>query len=351
MRRLFYHGAKAGVLSLPLFALFFALSYLRTEAADGIPAGGKPVIEPLKQKGYAETIPDSKVSFDMVPVPGGTFLMGSPPTEKGRAPDEGPQHWVKINPFWMGKTEVTWDEFDLFFKPMEEGEKKDQSPQQKEADAITRPTPAYVDETYGHGREGHPVLCMTHHAAMEYCRWLSLKTGKHYRLPTEAEWEYACLAGSTTPYFFGSDPKSLDEYAWYAKNADDLTHEVGKKKPNPWGLYDMYGNVGEWCLDHYKKDYYATFPPNQVTLEPVLLPTERRFSHVVRGGSWSDEPDRLRSAARLGSERSWMKHDPQRPQSIWWLTKWDVVGLRVVRAVEEQDNLKHLRSKVTKESD
>lgn len=343
MRPLLYLGVRGMILLIPV--VIFLNAVIPSPASED-----KPAIEPLQHKGYAETIPGSKISFEMMPIPGGTFLMGSPPTESGRSADEGPQHLVKVRPFWMCKTEVRWDEFDLYFKP-EEGAKKDQTPQEKAADAVSRPTPAYVDETYGHGREGHPCLCMTHHAAMEYCRWLSLKTGKTYRLPTEAEWEYAARAGTQTAYFFGDDPKDLDQYAWYQKNAEDLTHEVGAKKPNPWGLCDMYGNVGEWCLDHYQKDYHASFAPGKVALSPVLLPTDKRFSHVVRGGSWADEPARLRSAARVGSDRSWMKHDPQRPQSIWWLTKWDVVGFRVVRPVDEQDNLKGLQSKVTKESD
>lgn len=306
-------------------------------------------VKAAPHKTYTETIPGSKVSFEMMAIPGGTFLMGSPDNEAGRSADEGPRHPVTLRPFWLGKCEVTWDEFDRFWK-REDGVKPE-TPQDKAADAITAPTPAYVDETYGHGRENHPVLCMTHHCAMEYCRWLSAKTGKLYRLPTEAEWEFAARAGTQTAYSFGDDPKNLGDYAWYAKNSEELTHEVGKKKPNPWGLYDMYGNVSEYCLDHYQKDSYAQYPKDRPTLSPVLLPTDKRFSHVVRGGSWSDEPAKLRSAARLGSDPSWMKHDPQRPQSIWWLTKWDYVGFRVARAVDEQDNLKSLKSKITKESD
>src|SRR5207245_1517473 len=146
---------------------------------------------------------------------------------------------------------------DLKKKQRENLDLAKQPETEKKADAVTRPTPPYADETFGFGRNGHPVICVTHHAAMEYCRWLSLKTGKTYRLPTEAEWEYAARAGTASAYFFGDDPKQLGEYAWYAANAEDVTHEVGKKKPNPWGLYDIYGNVAEWCLDTYKKDCYA----------------------------------------------------------------------------------------------
>jgi formylglycine-generating enzyme required for sulfatase activity len=185
---------------------------------------------------------------------------------------------------------------------------------------------------------------------MQYCRWLSMKTGKTYRLPTEAEWEWAARAGTKTAYFFGDDPAKLGDYAWYAANSDDKTHKVGEKKPNPWGLHDIYGNVAEWCVDHYDKTYYGTFPTDKPTVGPVLLPTAKRWSHVVRGGSWAEEPPGCRSAVRRGSDKSWIMLDPNRPQSIWWLTSADFVGFRLVRPVEEQDNLKGLRSKVTRQS-
>jgi formylglycine-generating enzyme required for sulfatase activity len=340
-------------------------------ASAVLPSAGQnpsgPVINKLEHKSYLETIKgepgndavkDAQAKWEMVAIPGGTFLMGSPASEPGRQADEGPQHWVTIRPFWMGKTEVTWDEYELFQKEMgvehwSENEKRLKA----DADAFTGPTLPYVDQYYGHGSGENPALCMTHHAASSYCRWLSKRTGKVYRLPTEAEWEYACRAGTTTAYFFGDDPQKLGEYAWYMKNAaptpDDDPHprKVATRKPNPFGLYDMYGNVYEWCLDHYDKDFYKTMPMTKPAIGPVKIPTDKRFAHAVRGGCWHDEePALFRSAARLASSIKWIEVDPQRPQSVWWLTQWDYVGFRIVRPVEEQDDLKGFKSKVKRQS-
>jgi formylglycine-generating enzyme required for sulfatase activity len=249
----------------------------------------------------------------------------------------------------MGKYEVVWDEYDLYWRAL----KKDYVPQttaDKDAAAVTKPTKPYMDETFGHGRHKHPVLNVTHHAAMVYCEWLSAKTGKNYRLPTEAEWEWACRAGTTTAYFFGDDPKELGEYAWFEDNSDEKTKEVGTKKANPWGLYDMYGNISEWCLDHYDDKFYSKSPLDKITLMPVVLPTEKRYPHVVRGGSWTDPAKKCRSAARFASNPDFLKRDPQSPQSIWWMTDADFVGFRIVCGVDDPPALKNLKSKVTKES-
>jgi formylglycine-generating enzyme required for sulfatase activity len=308
-----------------------------------------PIVEPVKHQGYVEKLND-KVSFEVVAVPGGTYLMGSPKGEKGRQDDEGPQHPVAIKPFWMGKCEVTWDEYDWFWSKRPGGPppRPDISRKpEKLSDALTSPTPPYADETFGHGREGNPVLAITHHAAMEYCRWLSDKTGKKYRLPTEAEWEWACRAGTTTPFTFGDDPEKLGDHAWYEKNSEEVAHKVGQKKANAWGLHDMHGNVAEWCIDRYKKDLYSTLSLDKASLNPFNPPTENRYGDVARGGSWLDPPEKCRSAARRFSDKEWLRRDPQSPKSIWWMTEADYVGFRVVRAVEEEERLKNIRSLVT----
>jgi formylglycine-generating enzyme required for sulfatase activity len=313
--------------------------------------GNNPRGGPVEMKPYVERIPGTDIQFEMLPIPGGTYTMGSPSSEPKRSEDEGPQHEVTLHPFWMGKTEVTWEEYDLFAfgkeSPQQDAEGK-QTSGSDGADAVTRPTPPYADPTFGLGHQHQPVICITHHAAMEYCRWLSGKTGKIYRLPTEAEWEYACRAGSRTAYSFGDDPKALADYAWYTDNSDGKPHPVAQKKPNAWGLHDMHGNVAEWCLDLYDKTYYSSFKTGVPALFPVLMPTEQKYPYVVRGGSWDDEPPSLRSAARRGSEEDWSMLDPQQPKSIWWHTNATFVGFRVVRALEEQENLKGLKSKVVK---
>jgi len=341
------HGLLAPGLGCALLVLWQLSFSVRTPAPPrGAPAEMTP---------YVEAIPQSDVKFEMVPIPGGTFQMGSPAGEAGRSEDEGPEHAAEIQPFWMGKTEVTWDEYDVFafsndiYRKQELGVDVTKQPQgEKIADAVTRPTPPYTDETFGFGRKGQPVINITHHAAMEYCRWLSAKTGHSYRLPTEAEWEYACRAGTQAAYFFGADPAQLDEYSWYQGNSKEHPHPVGRKKPNPWGLDDILGNVAEWCLDRYDKSFYGTFKPDTPALLPVLLPGTEKFPHVARGGSWDDKPPRLRCAARRASNEEWIVEDPQRPQSIWWLTDALFVGFRVVRPLEEQENLKGFKSKVTK---
>jgi len=286
-----------------------------------------------EMKPYVEKLSDSDATFEMLPIPGGKFTMGSPATEKNRRDDEGPTHEVEIAPFWMGKHEVTWDEYEVFMFQLDVArrsvEKREPNALDKLADAASKPTKPYTDMTFGMGKEKFPAICMTQYAAACYCRWLSAKTGKYYRLPTEAEWEYACRAGTTTAYSFGDDAGQLGEYAWYYDNSDEKYQQVGKKKPNPWGLHDMHGNVAEWVLDQHDPTYYSKSPKQN----PVLSPTKVEPC-VVRGGSWNDDPDLLRSAVRVGSTNDWKQQDPQVPQSIWYYTDALFVGFRVVRPLE-----------------
>jgi formylglycine-generating enzyme required for sulfatase activity len=302
---------------------------------DDVP--GAAATTQAEMKPYTDVLANAEVTFDMVPIPGGKFTMGSPDAEPGRSDDEGPQHEIEIEPFWMGKCEVTWDEYETWMFELDIQRRKlnkvEPTEREKLADAVTRPTKPYTDMTFGMGKESFPAICMTQHAAKTYCKWLSAKTGRYYRLPTEAEWEYACRAGTTTAYSFGDDPARLEEYAWYFDNSEDAYHQVGKKKPNPWGLYDMHGNVAEWTLDQYVPEYYRQFA-GKVTLNPFVVPA-KLYPMAVRGGSWDDDPQALRSAARRGSNKDWKQQDPQLPQSIWYFTDALFLGFRVVRPLDE----------------
>ncbi|MBL9152932.1 MAG: SUMF1/EgtB/PvdO family nonheme iron enzyme [Verrucomicrobiales bacterium] len=288
---------------------------------------------------YTNVIPKTQVKYDMVAIKGGEFMMGSPESESARNADEGPQHKVKISPFWMGKFEVTWDQYEPFMIT-DVARNKDGSPQKIEqnaepVDVISSPTTPYQEMSFGMGTQGFPAICMTEHAALKFCQWLSAQTGHYYRLPTEAEWEYACRAGTTTAYHFGDDPSKIEEYAVLDPNQTRTGYEkVGTKKPNPWGLYDMHGNVLEWCLDQYKADAYAD--RTGVSDNPYVRPTTL-YPRVARGGSWYDTADLLRSAARTASHPDWKVQDPQLPKSIWYHTDATWLGFRLVRPLDIPD--------------
>lgn len=283
-----------------------------------------------KHEAYQQKIEGTKLSFDMVPIPAGTFLMGS---KNGNA-DEKPIHKVKLNAFWMSKVEVTWDIFEPFLYKDYEAT-NNATPISKEVDAVTRPTKPYLDMTFGMGKQNYPAIAMTQYNAIQFCKWLYIRTGVFYRLPTEAEWEYACKAGAETTYYFGNDEKKLGEYAWYASNSDNKTHEVGMKKPNAWGLYDMHGNVAEWTYDQYLPDFYAKNAAKEVE-NPIAIPT-KLYPLVVRGGAYDDNAKALRSSARKGSDPSWKQIDPQIPKSNWWFPEAPFVGIRLVRPVNQPD--------------
>jgi formylglycine-generating enzyme required for sulfatase activity len=225
--------------------------------------------------------------------------------------------------------------------------KTNQSEVQLDVDAVSGATTPYVEMSFGMGIDNYPAICMTQLAAVKFCEWLSAMTGHFYRLPTEAEWEYACRAGTDTAYSFGDDPSQLSDYAWYKENSQDKYQKVGTKKANPWGLYDMHGNVAEWTLDQYVPTVYRN--RTQGETNPLTV-GEKVYPKAVRGGSWMDSPNRLRSAARRPSSKKWKKRDPQIPKSKWWHTDAPFVGFRIVRPLEtpsEEEQKKYWKYELT----
>ena len=275
--------------------------------------------KPGKAAPYKVTIPNTTVSYGMAPIPAGEFLMGS--EAPGARPDERPAHKVRLDAFWMQTHEVTWDAYLMFMFADQAGEREKPD---AVVDAQSRPTAPHLEMSFGRGNSGFPAISMTQHAANKFAQWLSAKTGEYYRLPTEAEWEYACRAGSP------NGPAPLDDYAWYKKNSatnaftEGTYHQIGTKKPNAWGLYDMLGNVMEWTLDQYAP-YTAAAAEN-----PWVRATEP-YPHAVRGGSWNDPEADVRCTARVKSDAEWKRQDPQLPKSIWYMTDAQWLGFRLVR--------------------
>jgi formylglycine-generating enzyme required for sulfatase activity len=338
-------------LSLTLLAASLLTTTIQAEETIGLvkekPATGRYV---KTDRGfmvpYTRMIPGTDIKFSMEPIPGGTFKLGSPASEAGRSDDEGPQVEVTIEPFWMGRHEVTWSEYKYFmnlysvFKEFE-SKKLRLVTDETLVDAITAPTELYDPSfTFELGEDPQqPAVTMTQYAAKQYTKWLSAITGNQFRLPGEAEWEYACRAGTTTAFYFGNDPSQMDEYGWFYDNADEIPQIVGQKKPNPWGLFDMHGNVWEWCLDEYLEEGYKRLVgknPNNSTA--IAWPT-KPFPRVLRGGSWDDDSTDCRSSSRLAShDIDWKASDPNLPLSPWWLTDSPAlaVGFRLVRQLDEQ---------------
>jgi len=249
-------------------------------------------------------------------------MMGSPASEAGRNEDEGPQHEVSVSPFWMSTLEVTWDQFELFLYRETDAEFITEGREiELKVDGIAGATMPYVN----FNKPGYPLINVTQYAAATFCKWLSAKTGHFYRLPTEAEWEYASRAGNQSAFSF--EPSELEKHAWFKGNSNDQLQKGGKKEPNAWGLYDMHGNAAEWVIDAYSEDFYTQSNQKE---DPVFFP-EQLYPRIVRGGSFKDEPGQLRAAARSHSSKSWKRRDPQIPKSLWWLTDAQHVGFRVVR--------------------
>ena len=292
---------------------------------------------------YNQYILDNNLNLEMRPIVGGQFLMGSPVNENNRLADEGPVHKVEVDSFWMAKYETTWDLYNLFTsRSFDNLQPKFSSNNEVniDVDAVSGATTPYVEMSFGMGTDGFPAISMTQLAAKKFCQWLSAITGNFYRLPTEAEWEYACRAGTQSSYSFGDDINELSDYAWFKDNSGNKYQKVGLKLPNNWGLYDMHGNVSEWTLDAYSSTTYLKSLQN-LSKNPYTKPL-KLYPRVVRGGSWKNSHYRLRSASRQGSSKQWKKQDPQIPRSKWWHTDAQFVGFRVVRpyltpTIEEQN--------------
>ena len=257
----------------------------------------------------------------MISIPAGKFTIGSknPMADK----DESPQKEIEVSAFWMEEHEVTFAEWDLYFKD-------NSLPQSKIIDGVTRATPQYIDLTWGMGRAAEqPTNSMSQQAAVMYCKWLYSKTGFFYRLPTEAEWEYACNAngaGSTK----APDLKAIAEAGYSKENSGAKYHTVKEKKPNAWGLYDMLGNLSEWTIDQYDAGYYQT-----IALKDPATTPGTKYPRTVRGGSYLDDATQLRCSNRIPSDSKWNQRDPQLPKSRWWLTDGMFVGFRVVRPAKQ----------------
>ena len=236
---------------------------------------------PVSKPPVRETIPGTTVAFEMVAVPGGTVTLDGKP--------------VKVEPFEIGRTEVTWDMYDVFALGLDV---KDAA-----ADATTRPSQPYANPDYGWGHAGYAAISIARPAAEAFCVWLSARTGKTYRLPTEAEWVHAARlasGGSAVP------PERMGALAWHAGNAAEKAHPVAQKQADALGLYDLFGNVAEWV---------ATADG----------------SPVARGGSFRDPIDRVGPSARALQDDTWNERDPQLPKSRWWLSDGPFVGFRVAR--------------------
>jgi len=268
-------------------------AYVNGEAEMGQPAsqsgihGPAPETTSASLEPYQEKIPGTLVTLDMIPVPAGTAEVTS---------DGGTQS-VAIEPFWIAKTELPWEAYDAFVYALDEKNGASSTA----ADAVSRPSKPYVlpGESFGH--DGYPALGMTHKAATAFAEWLSASTGKKYRLPTEAEWEYVCRAAEAEP-----TADALKEHAWYWDNANNQTQKIGSLKPNAWGVHDMLGNTAEWV-------------------------NTADGSSVVKGGSWMSDAEEVSCSARASYSPDWQMTDPQIPKSTWWLSDGPFIGFRLVR--------------------
>ncbi len=300
---------------------------------------------------FTEKVPGTGLTFDMVAIPAGQFIMGSSKKEPFHKPDESPMHPVKVSRFFMAKIEVSWDEYLEFFKATSSQGRKEAEVNEN-VDAISGPTPPWGAPDQGWGKGSRPAITMTWKAANTYCQWLSKVTGKKYRLPTEAEWEYAARGGTKTPYFFegspkdytsdgffrkifGADTTTINSYVAYKATSPSHTVEPGSVKANAFGLKNMLGNVYEFCSDYYSPTAYAAYKKGATDPKGP----KRGQEHVIRGGSFKSDARDVRSAARdFTKTKAWLVTDPQMPKSIWWYSDCVDIGFRVVCEVDENVN-------------
>ncbi len=243
---------------------------------------------------FAETIKGTTVSIEMIAVPAGMLEVDDPAEPSGK-------RQVKIAPFWMSETEVTWDAFDAFVYSLDAPDPD----RQKDIDAVTRPSKPYVLADRGYGHAGYPAISVSYASAKAFADWLSARSGKRFRVPTEEEWEYACRAGAKTDWSCGADPTCLDAIAWTKENSGKKTHPCGSKAKNAFGIFDLHGNAGEYALKANGK------------------PT-------VCGGSFKDAAKDCAATSRKTPVPAWNANDPQVPKSPWWLTDGGFVGFRIV---------------------
>jgi sulfatase modifying factor 1 len=294
---------------------------------------------------YVQTIPGTDVTFQMQPIPGGRLLLGSAESEAGHKSDEGPQIEIEIEPFWMSSYEVTWAEYKhymsmyVLFKKVGAAKLQPITAQNKH-EIVTAPSSLY-DPTFTFklgGEPKQPAVTMSQFAAKQYTKWLGGITGQFLRLPTEAEWEFACRAGSTGAYSFGSDAAQLGNYAWYFDNSSERMHPVGEKRPNDWGLFDMHGNVSEWVIDGYTANGHERLKGKGVVpWSSAIAWPEKLFPRIVKGGGFEDDAAGCRVAARRKSDDDeWREEDPNFPQSPWWFTSQPAlsVGFRPIRPLK-----------------
>ena len=236
---------------------------------------------PVSEQTYTETLPGTLVSWEMVLVPAGTVNVD------GKT--------IDVKPFFIARTETTWDMYDMFTVRSD--------PSQDRADAITRPSRPYGAPDYGWGYAGFPAISIARTGAEAFAAFVSARTGKTYRLPTEAEWLLAArLAAGTLPL----DKSRKESLAWHRGNSNKRSHPVAKRAADGLGLYDLFGNAAEWV-------------------------TTDHGQYVIRGGSFRDAIENVGPEARAAQDDSWNERDPQLPKSRWWLSDAPFVGFRLVR--------------------